>query len=128
MRRFDPDPDPNPLTPTLTLALAHTLALASSPAPHTGPYPHPDLDLDLGLGPHPHPHPRQSQVRGLSGGERRRVSVGVELMLLRAAARDGAARGIMIADEPLSGLDAVSARLLLEVIYILRPSGAILDG
>ena len=64
-------------------------------------------------------------IRGLSGGERRRVSVGVELMVLMAATdADAASASVMIADEPLSGLDAVSARLLVEALSAASRAGA----
>ena len=61
-------------------------------------------------------------VRGLSGGERRRVSVAVELLVL--AARGG--QGQLLMDEPLSGLDSVNARLVLEALgrVACAPGGA----
>ena len=64
-------------------------------------------------------------VRGLSGGERRRVSVAVELLVL--AARGG--QGQLLMDEPLSGLDSVNARLVLEALgRVARAPGVISSG
>ncbi|KAL3903220.1 MAG: hypothetical protein SGPRY_011765 [Prymnesium sp.] len=50
-------------------------------------------------------------VRGLSGGERRRVSVAIELLVLH-----GRGSGLLLMDEPLSGLDSVSSRLLMDAL------------
>lgn len=58
-----------------------------------------------------------AHIRGLSGGERRRVSAAVELMILRECG------GVVILDEPMSGLDAVSARLLLAALQAAAARG-----
>lgn len=46
--------------------------------------------------------------RGISGGERRRVSIGMELV---------AEPDIIILDEPTSGLDSVSAAKVTQVLH-----------
>ncbi|KAM0755765.1 hypothetical protein T439DRAFT_320473 [Meredithblackwellia eburnea MCA 4105] len=51
--------------------------------------------------------------RGISGGERRRLSIGLELL---------AAPAILIADEPTSGLDSVSAMRVVSVLKDLTQS------
>ena len=68
-------------------------------------------------------------VRGLSGGERRRVSVAVELLVAaaRAARAAGSTSGcapILIMDEPFSGLDSNNARLLLSALVSVAKGGA----
>lgn len=50
-------------------------------------------------------------MRGLSGGERRRVSVAVELIAIH-----GSPRGVLLMDEPLSGLDSTNARLVVAAL------------
>ena len=56
-------------------------------------------------------------MRGLSGGERRRVSIGAELLVAIAGGCS-----LLLADEPLSGLDSYNAGLVLEALSQL--SGA----
>ena len=53
-------------------------------------------------------------LRGLSGGERRRVSVATELLVLSAGGC-----GLVLMDEPLSGLDSANATLLLAALQQL---------
>ena len=74
-----------------------------------------------------------SYVRGLSGGERRRVSVAVELLV--AAARASRAAGsstssapVLIMDEPCSGLDSFNTRLLLHALVSVTKGGAAAGG
>jgi ABC-type Mn2+/Zn2+ transport system ATPase subunit len=67
-------------------------------------------------------------VRGLSGGERRRVSVAVELLVAaaRAARVAGSGEGaapILLMDEPFSGLDSHNARLLLHALVAVAHGG-----
>ena len=52
-----------------------------------------------------------SDARGLSGGEMRRVSIGLELI---------AAPDVLVLDEPTSGMDAASQAKVLEAIARLR--------
>lgn len=55
--------------------------------------------------------------RGISGGERRRTAVGVELV---------ASRGILVLDEPTSGLDEASAFALGRLLKELAEEGCII--
>ncbi|EOD42063.1 hypothetical protein EMIHUDRAFT_95225 [Emiliania huxleyi CCMP1516] len=75
---------------------------------------------------HLHFHARASSLigdahmRGLSGGERRRVSVAVELIAIHGSPRSvlltGSPRGVLLMDEPLSGLDSTNARLVVAAL------------
>eukprot|EP01031_Cornospumella_fuschlensis_P033003 gene33003-39920_t len=66
-------------------------------------------------------HCKDKYVSLLSGGERRRVGVGVSLLSVNR--RSGG--GILILDEPLSGLDSALAISLLHDLHALtHPSGA----
>ncbi|ORX86087.1 P-loop containing nucleoside triphosphate hydrolase protein [Basidiobolus meristosporus CBS 931.73] len=51
-----------------------------------------------------------TRVRGCSGGQRRRVSIGVQMLTNPA---------ILILDEPTSGLDAFTAKTIVETLHFL---------
>ncbi|WVW84638.1 hypothetical protein I302_106672 [Kwoniella bestiolae CBS 10118] len=55
-----------------------------------------------------------SEHRGISGGEARRVSIGIELV---------SSPDILVLDEPTSGLDSVSASRLVRLLKTLAQSG-----
>ncbi|WVQ65812.1 uncharacterized protein L199_003990 [Kwoniella botswanensis] len=55
-----------------------------------------------------------SEHRGISGGEARRVSIGIELV---------SSPDILVLDEPTSGLDSVSASRLVRLLKTLAESG-----
>ena len=59
-------------------------------------------------------------VRGLSGGERRRVSAATELLAVSAGGC-----GLVLMDEPLSGLDSVNATLLTNALVDLTTAEAV---
>eukprot|EP01031_Cornospumella_fuschlensis_P029658 gene29658-35801_t len=66
-------------------------------------------------------HCKDKYVSLLSGGERRRVGVGVSLLSVNR----GSGGGILILDEPLSGLDSALAISLLHDLHALtHPSAA----
>ena len=56
------------------------------------------------------------EKRGISGGERRRVSIGVQMLLNPE---------LLLLDEPTSGLDAFTAMQLIELLQQLSRSGRI---
>ena len=64
----------------------------------------------LGLEHVAHTRVGSTEHRGISGGEMRRVSIGVELV---------AAPDVLVLDEPTSGLDSVSAARLVNVLKAL---------
>eukprot|EP00008_Paramoeba_atlantica_P008136 CAMPEP_0201474880 /NCGR_PEP_ID=MMETSP0151_2-20130828/367_1 /ASSEMBLY_ACC=CAM_ASM_000257 /TAXON_ID=200890 /ORGANISM="Paramoeba atlantica, Strain 621/1 / CCAP 1560/9" /LENGTH=440 /DNA_ID=CAMNT_0047854803 /DNA_START=83 /DNA_END=1406 /DNA_ORIENTATION=- len=55
-------------------------------------------------------------LRGVSGGERRRCSIGMELITRPS---------ILLLDEPTSGLDAKSSRLIVELLKKLAKTGRV---
>ncbi|WVF69150.1 hypothetical protein IAT40_003925 [Kwoniella sp. CBS 6097] len=55
-----------------------------------------------------------SEHRGISGGEARRISIGIELV---------ASPDVLVLDEPTSGLDSVSAARLVRLLKSLAESG-----
>eukprot|EP01083_Nonionella_stella_P283996 966691_1 len=55
-----------------------------------------------------------SRQRGISGGERKRVSIGVELVTNP---------GLLFVDEPTSGLDSVTAERIVDLLVALASSG-----
>ncbi|WVR06377.1 hypothetical protein IAU60_003408 [Kwoniella sp. DSM 27419] len=55
-----------------------------------------------------------SEHRGISGGEARRVSIGIELV---------ASPDVLVLDEPTSGLDSVSAARLIRLLKSLAETG-----
>lgn len=57
------------------------------------------------------------EKRGISGGERRRVSIGVQMLLNPQ---------LLLLDEPTSGLDAFTAMQLTELLFQLSRSGRII--
>lgn len=67
----------------------------------------------LGLGDVADTRVGSSDHRGISGGEMRRVSIGIELV---------AAPDVLVLDEPTSGLDSVSAARLIKLLKNLTES------
>lgn len=51
-------------------------------------------------------HPKHVQVRGISGGQRKRVNVGIELV---------SDPSLLFLDEPTSGLDSTASKLVVQV-------------
>ncbi|KAJ1618299.1 P-loop containing nucleoside triphosphate hydrolase protein, partial [Pavlovales sp. CCMP2436] len=70
----------------------------------------------LGLSHRAHARIGDAFVRGLSGGERRRVSIAVELL--------ACASGVLLLDEPLSGLDSAAAQNVMGALEALGKAGA----
>ena len=60
-----------------------------------------------------------SGIRGISGGERRRVTIGMELVIDPA---------ILVLDEPTSGLDSYTALSLMSSLKTVRMEKLFLDG
>eukprot|EP01126_Amoeba_proteus_P042208 TRINITY_DN4581_c0_g2_i6.p1 TRINITY_DN4581_c0_g2~~TRINITY_DN4581_c0_g2_i6.p1 ORF type:complete len:524 (+),score=84.22 TRINITY_DN4581_c0_g2_i6:364-1935(+) len=69
---------------------------------------------ELGLTKATHTRIGNAVLRGVSGGERRRVSIGMELITKPS---------LMLLDEPTSGLDSKSTRLLVELLRSLAKKG-----
>lgn len=61
----------------------------------------------LGLGPIRDSHVGTVEKRGISGGQRKRVNVGLEMVMEPS---------LLILDEPTSGLDSTSSRLVLQAL------------
>lgn len=68
----------------------------------------------LGLGPCANNIVGGELLKGISGGERRRLSLAVEML---------ADPAVLLADEPLSGLDAFTARAVMETLKNLAIAG-----
>jgi ABC-type multidrug transport system ATPase subunit len=60
--------------------------------------------------------PTQTHTHTFAGGERKRVSVGHELLINPA---------ILLLDEPTSGLDSSAARKMVELLRMLASSGRV---
>ena len=73
------------------------------------------LIAELGLSKAEHTHIGDSKVRGVSGGERKRTNIGVELV------QDPS---LLFLDEPTSGLDSFQAQNVIETLKILCHHGA----
>ena len=71
------------------------------------------LILELGLSHVARTRIGDERVRGISGGERRRVSIGVEVI------HDPK---VLILDEPTSGLDSTSALQIIEMLKVMADS------
>ena len=70
----------------------------------------------LGLSRVAHSFIGDSFVRGLSGGEKRRVSIAVELLC---------APGLLLLDEPTTGLDSTNAARVVDILARLAREGGI---
>ena len=75
-----------------------------------------DVLLELGLVSSRHSIVGSQSVRGISGGERKRVSIGKELM---------GSPSLVFVDEPTSGLDAFQAHSMIELLHSLTESGRV---
>ena len=69
---------------------------------------------DLGLGKVANSFIGDEFVRGLSGGEKRRVSIGAELLTRP---------GVMFLDEPTTGLDSTNAAKVVDILSDLSRGG-----
>ncbi|CAD7697824.1 unnamed protein product [Ostreobium quekettii] len=69
---------------------------------------------DLGLNKVANSYIGDSMVRGLSGGEKRRVSIACELLTQP---------GVLILDEPTTGLDSTNATTVVDMLASLASSG-----
>lgn len=72
--------------------------------------------LELGLTQAKHTLVGSATVRGISGGERKRVSIGKELM---------GSPSFIFVDEPTSGLDAFQAHSMIELLHSLTEAGRV---
>ncbi|OSX64901.1 hypothetical protein POSPLADRAFT_1064969 [Postia placenta MAD-698-R-SB12] len=109
---FVPQQDilPHTLSVREALLFAAELRLPES-IPHAEKLARVDAVIDqLGLSHIRDMHIGDGEKRGISGGEMRRVSIGLELV---------ARPDILILDEPTSGLDSVSAKKVTEVLAAL---------
>jgi ABC-type multidrug transport system ATPase subunit len=72
------------------------------------------LIRQLGLGKVAHSLIGDAFVRGLSGGEKRRVSIAVELLTRP---------GLLLLDEPTTGLDSTNAARVVDIMAALARAG-----
>lgn len=102
------------LTARETLQYAADLRLPSSSTPLDRARVVDDVLRQLGLKEAAHTRVGTTNHRGLSGGEKRRVSIGVQML---------ASPSLLFLDEPTTGLDATSAFQLVRTLKSLAATG-----
>lgn len=105
--------DPH-LTCRETLEFAADLRLPSSSSHESRRALVDEVILELGLKECANTRVGDSMHKGLSGGEKRRLSIGIQLL---------ANPSVLFLDEPTTGLDANSAYLLVETCHMLSRKG-----